>query len=446
MSAPHMTFQTARELTRLLGLTITQRRIYGVEHARTSEARSALLSALPCDEKLRLFLQGGDLTWHGTPLRGNSTFDTVADALRRRDAVGIELNAAVDHSSLAGTVEWLIEGRGQYEFPGVRVLLGINPTGPDRHAEFTADFPEFKLPLLLYHEAAQSLGGAMASAQKGEVDLERVTATVRRVASAICEGGLQMLGPIHLLSGDTYTWQHSVNVFLITLNVLQHVARDPEELVTFGQAALLHDIGKTRVPSWILNKPGPLTSSEWVILRRHPEFGAEILAKLDGVDPLACEVAYCHHMMDDGLGYPEPVLGLKRGPVTSVVQVADMFEAMTAWRCYAEPMSFSEAIRCIRATPGMRTNAAGLTLLANSMSPAPPGAEILFVTGERGIVVNASTNDAGSPIRIRVTTDEAGYELPEPGTVEMNNDDPRIKKIVLHPGTLRGAAKAPASV
>ena len=59
----------------------------------------------------------------------------------------------------------------------------------------------------------------MDSAKQGEVDVERVTETVRRVASAICEGGLQMLGPIHLLSGDTYTWQHSVNVFLITLNL-----------------------------------------------------------------------------------------------------------------------------------------------------------------------------------------------------------------------------------
>ena len=73
-----------------------------------------------------------------------------------------------------------------------------------------------------------------------------------------------------------------------------------------------------------------ITEEEFAVMRRHPELGAQLLASYPELDPIDIEVAYCHHMRDENLGYPNPAFPVKPGPVTAVVQVADMFEALTA--------------------------------------------------------------------------------------------------------------------
>lgn len=118
-------------------------------------------------------------------------------------------------------------------------------------------------------------------------------------------------------------------------------------------AAPMHDIGKIGVPDAILQKPGPLDKDEWVIMRRHPEFGAEIIGEHpSGLLQLARAVALGHHEKWDGSGYPS---GLKAQAIplaARIVAIADVFDALTSERPYKKAWPVSEALEHIQSQAG----------------------------------------------------------------------------------------------
>jgi HD-GYP domain-containing protein (c-di-GMP phosphodiesterase class II) len=246
-----------------------------------------------------------------------------------------------------------------------------------------------------------------------------------------------MVAPTQIMRQDKDTWQHSVNVFLITTALLQPFARDPRELARFGQAAFLHDVGKSRIPRELLQKKERLTDEEFAIMKRHPEHGVEILASAPDVDPLSLEVAYCHHMRDAGHGYPTPFEGLRPGPVSDVVQVVDMFEALTAPRPYKGGLGVAEAIRTIVKTDGMESKRPALGILVRRLTIAPPGSEIVMASGEHAIVLETHEDAPRRPV-VKFITDEHGTPLLEPYTVDLAQQDDGsgpgpIRKVMLKP-------------
>ncbi|MDX1579905.1 MAG: HD domain-containing protein, partial [Gemmatimonadota bacterium] len=99
---------------------------------------------------------------------------------------------------------------------------------------------------------------------------------------------------------ENRSYLHSVNVALLAVRLGERLGMEHRELMTLAEAALLHDVGKTRVPVEILTKPGRPTEREWRAIQRHPLIGAEILAGLDGLAPLTPIVALEHHVDFDG--------------------------------------------------------------------------------------------------------------------------------------------------
>jgi putative nucleotidyltransferase with HDIG domain len=115
-------------------------------------------------------------------------------------------------------------------------------------------------------------------------------------------------------------------------------------------AALLHDIGKLRVPATLLNKPGKPTAREWDVLRAHPQAGADIAAPLMAWLGRWGDVIVQHHERFDGTGYPAGLAGRDIGQGARIVAVADTFEVMTAARSYKRPvrkeLALKELVRC----------------------------------------------------------------------------------------------------
>jgi HD-GYP domain-containing protein (c-di-GMP phosphodiesterase class II) len=120
-------------------------------------------------------------------------------------------------------------------------------------------------------------------------------------------------------------------------------------LTQIHQGALLHDIGKLKVPDDILSKPGSLTASEWEVMRCHPKYGFDFLASIEFLLP-AAELVYSHHEKVDGSGYPR---GLKGGAIpigARIFAIVDSVDAMIYKRPYNIPISFDQAaaevLRC----------------------------------------------------------------------------------------------------
>ena len=115
--------------------------------------------------------------------------------------------------------------------------------------------------------------------------------------------------------------------------------------------AMLHDIGKCKIPDAILNKPGKLTPEEWDVMRLHPEYGAEIVERLEFLRG-ATEVVRCHHERWDGAGYPGRLAGEAIPLAARIFMVVDAYDTITSKRPYKEPQPPEAAIDEIRRCAG----------------------------------------------------------------------------------------------
>ncbi len=140
-----------------------------------------------------------------------------------------------------------------------------------------------------------------------------------------------------LKSHDFPVYQHSLNVSVYAAKLANKIGLAEEEVTRITIAALLHDIGKTKIPSSILNKPGRLSNEEWELIKEHPREGVAFLAKYPWSYDMISMIGH-HHEKVDGSGY----YGLSGGDIclgAKIICVADAFDAMVSSRPYSEPMA-----------------------------------------------------------------------------------------------------------
>jgi HD-GYP domain-containing protein (c-di-GMP phosphodiesterase class II) len=147
-----------------------------------------------------------------------------------------------------------------------------------------------------------------------------------------------------LESKDPYTRGHSERVAQYSRRLGNAFGLDSASLERLECAALLHDLGKLIVPTRVLRKAGPLTSSETELVRRHPEAGASMVARIPPLSGIA-SVVRGHHERTDGAGYPDSLAGEAIPLAARILAVVDAYDAMTSSRAYRPAMSSDEAIR-----------------------------------------------------------------------------------------------------
>ncbi len=152
---------------------------------------------------------------------------------------------------------------------------------------------------------------------------------------------------------DTETGIHIRRMAAISACVAQHAGWTADRVEQIELAAAMHDIGKVGVPSSILQKPGPLNTEEWRVMRRHPQMGSDILSVSDApMFQLAAEIALGHHERWDGTGYPNGISGKEIPESARIVALADVFDALTSVRPYKKAWSVEDAIAHIQEGSG----------------------------------------------------------------------------------------------
>jgi len=142
---------------------------------------------------------------------------------------------------------------------------------------------------------------------------------------------------------DQGTDDHAHRIIQLAEATARILKQPEEEFHLLRLAALLHDIGKIGIPDAILHKPGPLSNEEWIIMRRHPEIGRQILEQSGGVFQHLASIVVAHHERWDGHGYPR-ALAAEAIPITArILSVVDAYDAMISRRPYREPLSVAEA-------------------------------------------------------------------------------------------------------
>lgn len=164
------------------------------------------------------------------------------------------------------------------------------------------------------------------------------------------EDVLGMLAPMK--EADQYTAVHSMNTSMLAMGMAEGLGYAGDQVRRVGEAALLHDTGKTQVPTEILNKTGELTDEEYERVRRHPVDGARMLLESGPEMELAAVVAYEHHMGWESGGYPEPLFDRRPHPVSRIVQVCDIYDSLRTNRPYRDPWEPERILRYLEERAG----------------------------------------------------------------------------------------------
>ncbi|MFN3699788.1 MAG: HD-GYP domain-containing protein, partial [Dictyoglomus sp.] len=144
---------------------------------------------------------------------------------------------------------------------------------------------------------------------------------------------------------------HSREVRDIALSLGRYLGLEEEDLKILEYAGYLHDIGKIKVPDFILKKPEKLSDEEYMIIKMHPIWGEEILKNISSFRDIGKIIRY-HHERWDGKGYPDGLKGEEIPFYSRILSLADSFQAMTAYRPYKKRLSIDEAIEEIKRCKG----------------------------------------------------------------------------------------------
>jgi HD-GYP domain-containing protein (c-di-GMP phosphodiesterase class II) len=151
---------------------------------------------------------------------------------------------------------------------------------------------------------------------------------------------------------DHETEGHTQRVTELSLKLARLIGIKDSEIVNFERGALLHDIGKVAISDAILNKPGPLSDEEWVIMRKHPQFAFQLLSKSKYLIP-ALDIPYCHHEKWDGSGYPRGLRGEAIPLAARIFIIADVWDALTSDRPYRKAWPKKKVVNYIQEQSGI---------------------------------------------------------------------------------------------
>lgn len=212
---------------------------------------------------------------------------------------------------------------------------------------------------------------------------------------------------------DNYIFSHSFNVALYSTALAMKTGFSEKDVLEIGIGGMLHDIGKMHVPDEVLKKPGRLTTEEFELMKKHTEYGFEMLRRQEDIPLLAAHCAFQHHERWDGSGYPRRLKREEIHPFGRLMAVADVFDALTSHRVYRPPMLPHEAMEVLYSGSDRLFDQTYVEALRDTIALYPLGLSVTLNTGEAGVVVDANKGMPSRPI-IRILVDEGGQQLEQP--------------------------------
>jgi putative nucleotidyltransferase with HDIG domain len=290
----------------------------------------------------------------------------------------------------------------------------------------------------LYSDATNIAGSVWESAKtEGVPDPKAARALVDSLAQAVSANRTALIALTALKNYDNYTFTHMVNVSILTMSQARALGIDGAMLRELGLAALMHDIGKVRTPTEILNKPEKLTDAEFSVMRMHVVDGAEILRRTPEMPAIAPVIAFEHHLRLDGTGYPFGVSrsGLNIG--TMLCSIADVYDAMRSQRAYQQAFPSDRILEVMKRNDGQQFDQHLVRRFTQLLGIYPPGNLVRLDDGALAVVMAVHAPEPFKP-RIKVIATPKGEHLATPYEVNLwevpeESQGPKTVKAPLDP-------------
>lgn len=199
-------------------------------------------------------------------------------------------------------------------------------------------------------------------------------------------------------SVDDYTFQHCVNVSVLSLIAGIDLGFGMERLRELGTGAILHDIGKLFIPSEILQKPSQLTVEEFEEIKKHTVLGYELMKKNKRINLASAFISFGHHERFDGSGYPLQLKGENIHIYARIVAIADVYDALSSDRVYRKKLRANEALEYITSLGIHHFDPKIIESFVRYVSIYPVGTGVLLNTGERALVARANVKMPTRPL------------------------------------------------
>lgn len=197
---------------------------------------------------------------------------------------------------------------------------------------------------------------------------------------------------------DAYLLEHSVNVSILMTVLARQLKLDAPIIHELATGALLHDLGKILVPDHILQKPGKLTDDEFVEMRRHVEYGYDVVKQMPGIAPRSLEVLIQHHERLDGRGYPHKLQGEQISLYGRMIAIVDTYDAITASRVYKDGFTSTHAFKILREAAGSGYDNVLVAEFIRAIGVFPVGTLVRLKSQRLGIVIQSGSGDPLRPV------------------------------------------------
>lgn len=295
---------------------------------------------------------------------------------------------------------------------------------PASHTDDAALGAEIVRARRLRGEARDIVRSMMGDIRLGkQIELEKIEPLVENIVSSIFRQPNALLPLLHLKDHDDYTFLHSVSVCALLTSFARTLDLPREIIKEISIGALLHDVGKAKVPDHILNKPAKLTDAEFDKMKSHVVQSKIILMNTPGISQIALDVAAQHHERFDGTGYPNKLKGDEISLYGQMGAIVDVYDAITSNRVYHKGMPPTQALKKLLEWSKFHFDPKLVHAFIRSVGIYPSGSLVRLQSGRLAVVQEQCADNLLHP-RVLVMFDalKRTYLAPEVVDLHASND------------------------
>ncbi len=362
-------------------------------------------------------------------VEGEPAYDLAAQSeevcrfFKEKGIEGFELHRGIQESDVVTFLQTLLTTDAPPEkIPEILQAQNIHRITP---VSFHKEEDISRKARRIYREAKKFIIDIMSETKTGKTPKsgEKAVEMMEEIGDIMDQDINAVLPLVILQDYDEYTFNHCVNVGILSLALAKAVEMPVEEAIAIGVGGMLHDIGKTKVPKNILLKTSKLTTEEWELLKAHPVFGAQIAKEMGSLDAYTIRVIYQHHVGLNLKGYPQLKNPdeLVRGAI--IVATCDNYDAMTTQRPYQMRMDPSQALKIMEKKVGSFLDPFIFSRFVQMMGKYPLGSIVRLDTSEVGVVSRVNLKEPDLPY-VKIIMDSHGNKLDKPYEVNTADRDP----------------------
>ncbi len=382
--------------------------------------------------EVSLQAQSGYLFYCSVRMRGERTpNDNSHYLLELFERLGIsglvfELGYTEEEITRCAEIIWRLSQQDGTDYDIVRVALGeagvskieVLPPIIETSVEMDDKYRQRRFAQQTFFNAVGNLKTVMhAIGTSRPVSLSRTTRVIHSIVDQVLSDDSYLLELTALRDFDEYTFVHSTNVCIYSICLGANLGLMKSELSALGFAALFHDVGKTKLPLQVLNKPSDFTENEWELMRKHPTYGLLSIAKTMPLDDTTCRamlVAFEHHSNIDGSGYPSLDFKRNLNLFSKIVAICDVFDALTSGRVYRRDARSPEyVLETMLSEVGTKFDETLMRVFVRTISVYPPGTLLLLNGNRIALVIGPGRDDHFRPM-VKVIGNRKGlFEIAE---------------------------------